>query len=98
MIQAGIAIRRGELGRGVVAAACLGAGLVLLPGDAWTVDRKVVALLHLILVAQLVLGAALRDRDGSPLGGRAYVELTGYAGANCPCTPASISPAASPGS
>ena len=67
-ILAGIAIRRGELRRGVVAAACLGAGLVLLPGDAWTVDRKVVALLHLILVAQLVLGAALRDRDGSTLG------------------------------
>ena len=37
-------------------------------------------------------------RNGSPLGGRAYVELTGYAGANCPCTPATISPAASPGS
>ncbi len=31
-------------------------------------------------------------RAGLPLGGQAYVELTGYAGANCPCAPAPPSP------
>ena len=31
-------------------------------------------------------------RAGSPLGGQAYVELTGYAGSNCPCDPAPVSP------
>ncbi len=67
LIQGWLAIRQQESWRGLVAAACLVAALVSLPGDAWTADQQFAAAVHLTIFALLALGAVCRDEVGELL-------------------------------
>ncbi len=67
LLQGWLAVRGKESWRAVIAAACLVASLVSLPGDSWTMDQKIAATIHLTILAQLTLGAIFKDELGENL-------------------------------